>query len=445
MMKVLGDRVIEETMAMGTDLQTRVLVTGGSIAGPAVAHELWRFGFAPTLLERAPRPRAAGQNVDVRGSAREVLRRTGLYEAVAAAGTGEVGTRFLRPDGSTYASFPVRDHTHRLEADRAADGPTAELEILRGRLSELLRGATGGDVEHRYGEHLVHVEHDVPGGGVDVVTSRGSREHYDLLVVAEGKRSATRDLVFTDGRRAEVTYTDRGQYVGYGRIQPSRDDDQWWRWLTAPGGRIVSLRPDDVGTTRATLAFMAPPMGLNRLGVEAQLAVLRERFADVGWQTQRVLDGFAGAPEEFYLERAEQVRTPRWSRGRVVLLGDTAWGGPTGMGTSLALLAAHVLAGELALERERARSRGASLEPERALTAYEQRLRPYVDKTQRVRPGIPALALPKSRWGLALLHGAHRLAATPLLRRAGERALLASSSETVELPDYRSSTTRTSA
>lgn len=189
---------------------------------------------------------------------------------------------------------------------------------------------------------------------------------------------------------------------------------------------------------------MAPPMGLHRLGVEAQLTVLRERFADVGWQTQRVLDGFAAAPEEFYLERAEQVRTPRWSRGRVVLLGDTAWGGPTGMGTSLALLAAHVLAGELALERDRALSRGASMEPERALAAYEQRLRSYVDKTQRVRPGIPALACPKSRWGLALLHGAHRLAATPLLRGAGERALLASTSDTVELPEYRSATTRAS-
>jgi len=180
---------------------------------------------------------------------------------------------------------------------------------------------------------------------VAVVTSRGSREHHDLLVVAEGRRSATRGLDFTDGRRVEVTYTDRGQYVACGRIPPSHDDDRWWRWLTAPGGRIVSLRPDDVGTTRATLAFTAPPMGLNGLGVDAQLTVLRERFADVGWQTQRVLDGFAAAPEEFYLERAEQVRSPRWSRGRVVLLGDTAWGGPTGMGTSLALLGAHVPAG----------------------------------------------------------------------------------------------------
>ena len=423
---------------MGTDARTRVLVTGGSIAGPALAHELRRAGFTPTLLERAARPRGAGQNVDVRGPARTVLRRTGLLEAVAAAGTGEVGTRFLKPDGSTYASFPVRRHVreHGTAPDSGVDGPTAELEILRGRLSTLLLDATDGQVEHRYGEHLVHVDPSAPGGGVDVVTAGGSQEHYDLLVVAEGKRSSTRDHVFAGGGRTEVSYTDRGQYVGYGRIERTHDDDQWWRWLTAPGGRIVSLRPDDVGTTRATLAFMAPPMGINRLGVDAQLAVLRERFADVGWQAQRVLDGFTAAPEEFYLERAEQVHTPRWSRGRVALLGDTAWGGPTGMGTSLALLGAHVLAGELALERDRAVAQGVPLVPERALLAYEERLRPYVDRTQRVRPGIPALASPTSGWGVRVLRGAHRLAATTLLRGAGERALLASTSETFDLPDY---------
>src|SRR4051794_20612927 len=119
----------------------RVLVTGGSIAGPAVAWQLHRAGFTPTLLERAPEPRDAGQNVDIRGAGREVLRRTGMYERVAAAVTGETGTRFVRPDGSVYASVAVHGRP---------DGPTAELEILRGELSRLLLEATAGEVEHRY-------------------------------------------------------------------------------------------------------------------------------------------------------------------------------------------------------------------------------------------------------------------------------------------------------
>lgn len=394
----------------------RVLVTGGSIAGPAVAWGLQRAGFATTLLERAPRMRSAGQNVDVRGVGRDVLARMGLREQVAAAGTGEVGTRFLRPDGSVYASVPARE---------GQDGPTADLEILRGQLSRLLLEATAGTVEHRYGEHLVEVDQDPD--GVDVVSDRGRKERFDLLVIAEGRRSRTRDLVFAPGSSGGARYQDRGQYVAYGTIDRAESDDQWWKWLTARDRRIVSLRPDNLGTTRATLGFMAPPMGVERLDFEAQIRVLRERFAEVDWQADRIIDGFEARPEEFYFERAEQVRMPGWSQGRVAVVGDSAWAGPTGMGTTLALLGAHVLAGELAEQHS---------EPARALQAYERRLRPFVEKTQQLPPGVPGLALPKSSWGLKALHATHRMIASRPLQNLAQRALLPSSRDSLKLPDY---------
>ncbi|GAA2584037.1 FAD-dependent monooxygenase [Winogradskya consettensis] len=406
-------------MSMTDSNPPRVLVTGAGIAGPALAWGLRRAGFATTLLERAPQQRSAGQNVDIRGAGHEVLRRMGLRAEVAAAGTGELGTRFLRPDGSVYAVFPARP---------GEDGPTAELEILRGQLSALLLRATAGGVEHRYGDHLVEVAQD--GDGVDVVTATGRRERYDLLVVAEGRRSRTRDLVLPSGSGA--SYHDLGQYVAYGTIDRAGNDDRWWRWLTATGRRVASLRPDNVGSTRATLAFMAPPMGVDRLDAGAQIRVLRERFAGVGWETPRILDGFAARPDEFYFERIEQVRVPRWSHGRVALVGDTAWGAPTGMGTTLALLGAHVLAGELATERDG----GTPFDPARAFRAYEKVLRTHVERTQQLPPGVPGIALPDSRWGLRVLHGVHRLTATRALRTVAERALLSSASTSLALPEY---------
>lgn len=395
----------------------KVLITGGSIAGPAVALGLRRAGFSVTLLERAARARGAGQNVDIRGAGHEALRRMGLRDAVAGASTRELGTRFLRPDGTVYASVPGRP---------GRDGPTAELEILRGQLSHLLLRATADEAEHRYGDHLVQVDQDEH--GVDVVSAAGRRERYDLLVIAEGRRSRTRDLAFT----SRAGYRDLGQYVAYGTIDRADTDDRWWRWLTATGSRVASLRPDNLGTMRAALAFLAPPLGLHRLDVEAQIAVLRARFAGVNWETGRILDGFAARPAEFYFERVEQVRTPRWSEGRVALVGDTAWGAPTGMGTSLALLGAYVLAGELAVERDR----GGAFDPARAFRAYEQRLRPHIDKTQRVPPGVPAAALPKSHWGLTVLQAAHRLAASRALSGLADRALPSSASARLALPDY---------
>jgi len=104
---------------------SRVLVTGASVAGPAVAYWLAKIGYNVTVVELAPQLREGGQNIDVRASGREVLRLMGLEEAVLQRNTGEIGTRFVAEDGSVVAEYPVEDQD-------GTEGPTAELEILRG-------------------------------------------------------------------------------------------------------------------------------------------------------------------------------------------------------------------------------------------------------------------------------------------------------------------------
>ena len=392
-----------------------VLVTGGSIAGPAVAWALLRAGFAPTLLERAPSRRTAGQNVDSRDAGHQVIDAMGLREAVRGKRTGELGTQFLDRFGRTYAEFP---------AEEGRDGPTAELEILRGDLSDLLLSLTENDIPHRYGDHVTAVS--TKDDGVEVTLAGGAQERYDLMVIAEGRRSRTRDLVFG----SQTTFRDLGEYVAYGTIDRTPEDDAYWRWLTATGSRMVSLRPDAQGTTRANLAFFAPPLGLDSLPFEAQLHVLREHFADVGWETPRILAGFAQRPEEFYLERFAQVRLPTYTHGRVALVGDAAWGsGPSGMGTTLALVGAYVLAGELG------RSYGNRHLAE-AFGGYERVMRPYAEKVQNFPPGLPRLLFPKSRAGLGVLKAVHQVVASGPVRHAAERAFLSKAAVMPELPKY---------
>jgi hypothetical protein len=84
-----------------------VLISGASIAGPALASWLTRYRFDTTIVERAPAFRSGGQNIDIRGAPREVLRRAGLEEAVRNATTGEIGTRFIGNDGKIVAEFPA--------------------------------------------------------------------------------------------------------------------------------------------------------------------------------------------------------------------------------------------------------------------------------------------------------------------------------------------------
>ncbi|CAM3700647.1 FAD-dependent oxidoreductase [Nocardioides zeicaulis] len=397
---------------MDTRPRPRVLVTGASVAGPAAAYWLDRTGWDVTVLERADGPRAGGQNVDVRGLAREVLERMQLLDAVRDAGTGEVGTRFVDADGGTVSEFPTDDET--------GDGPTAELEILRGELARVLREACSEGITWRYGDHVVEVEQD--DASATVTLAGGRVEQYDLVVVAEGPWSHTRGLVMTGDDEPELERL--GMYCAWATIPRTEDDDRWWRWMSVPGSRSVNLRPDNTGTTRAMLNFMTDDTGLRDLSPDELRAELAERFSDVGWEAPRILAALGDA-DDLYLDDLTQVRCPTWSRGRVVLLGDAAWCVTPigGFGTSLALIGAYVLAAELA--------RAESVDG--GLASYEEWLRPLVDDVQDLPPGTPRLANPRSRLGVALFNAGTRLAAAGPVRALASR-FTSSTSTDRELP-----------
>ncbi|WP_298959104.1 FAD-dependent monooxygenase [uncultured Methylobacterium sp.] len=374
----------------------RVLITGASIAGNAAAWWLSRAGCDVTVVERAPAFRDGGQNIDVRGAGREVLRGMGLERAALERGTGEEGTAWIDAGGRVAARFLAGE----------GDGPTAEMEILRGDLARLLHDAARDRATFRFGDRVAGIVPD--GEGVEVAFAGGRAERYDAVVVAEGVGSATRDLVFP----GEATARWMDLTLAYFTIPRAPGDDRMWRWYHAPGGRSVSLRPDRHGTTRAMLGIRKPPAGEQDWDTERQKAWLRERFADAGWEAPRVLAAMDGA-DDFYLDVLRQVRMPRWSNGRVVLTGDAAWCATplAGIGATLAVTGARVLAGEMA--------RGGDLPA--AFAAYERTMRPMVEQAQGVPKLAPRLMNPDSRLGIRLLHAALSVASRPGLRALAAR------------------------
>lgn len=378
----------------------RILITGASVAGTALAYWLARAGHEVEVVEKAEAFRDGGQNIDLRGPGREVLKRMGLEKAALARGTGEEGTAWVDEDGRPVAEFDTRDLD--------GDGPTAELEILRGDLARLLYEASAGQAAFRFGDVVQAVEQDE--AGVAVSFHSGRRDRFDLVVVAEGVGSSTRDLVFpgeNDPRWMDLT-------IAYFTISRTEDDDRLWRWYHAPGGRSVSLRPDTHGTTRAMLSVQKRPDGEQDWPRERQMAWLRETFADAGWQTPRVLAGME-TTDDFYFDVLRQVRMERWSRGRVVLVGDAAWCVTPlgGVGATLAVTGAYVLAGELAVNADL----------DQALKAYDAAMRPLVDKIQGIPKLAPRLMNPHSRIGIRILHGALKIAALPAVRKAAGGAM----------------------
>ncbi|MFE2169268.1 FAD-dependent monooxygenase [Streptomyces sp. NPDC059447] len=76
-------------------MDNRILISGAGIAGLTLAHWLARYGFRPTVVERAPGLRAGGNGVDLRGPAIQVAERMGVMEQARAAATDVVGMKFV--------------------------------------------------------------------------------------------------------------------------------------------------------------------------------------------------------------------------------------------------------------------------------------------------------------------------------------------------------------
>ncbi|NYH12251.1 FAD-dependent monooxygenase [Pseudomonas moraviensis] len=390
----------------------KILVTGASIAGPALAYWLSRQGMDVTVVERAPAFRDGGQTIDVRGAGREVVRRMGLEDLIRANTTHEQGIAFVDRDNQTKAFIGVNAFD--------GDGPIAELEILRGELAKLLIQHSEDRVTYRFGDSIETIEDD--GEQVHVRFERGGEQVFDLVIVAEGIGSTTRNQVFGD----EVKRRPLDLYTAYFTVPRQPSDGQVMRWHNLPGGRCVCLRPDNLGTTRAFLSFQQAPSGYEKLAQDEQKSLLKKLFADAGWETPRVLAALDDTTD-LYLEAVGQVKMPRWSKGRIALLGDAAYcASPiSGMGTSLGLCGAYVLAGELARHADH----------RQAFATYEALMRPFVAQAQSVPKFAPRLASPHSRLGIALGHAVLRMATAPGLKTLFGK-ILSPKADAIVLPDY---------
>ncbi|UNI15655.1 hypothetical protein JDV02_002166 [Purpureocillium takamizusanense] len=435
-----------------------ILIVGCSIAGPTLATFLLLSPLPAsqkphiTILERAPALRPHGQNIDVRGAGVTILRKLGLLDAVRAATTGEAGVQFVDAADRVWAAFPAGRSSGEEEetaAASAAASPTSEFEILRGRFAQLcwrrseqaserVRREGGRGIEFVFGDRLDELEQRGDNKVHVRFAQSGVRRAFDVVVGADGLQSLTRQMAW--GCEGEGERVKRlGMYGGFFSMpRVGATDTAWRRWYHAPGRRGIMLRPD--GTGERTTVFMAvvkddddgdarldAAATSGRGGVQVQKELLREYFADAGWESERVVREML-ATDDFYYDAIAQVKMESWSKGRVVLVGDAGYcASPiSGMGTTLALSGAYNLAGALLRHPS---------DPGAAFAVYEDAMRPTVDRAQKLAPGMPHLLHPQTAWGVWMLNAImfvlYRSGLLPLLARfAGPPA------HSVPVPDY---------
>jgi 2-polyprenyl-6-methoxyphenol hydroxylase-like FAD-dependent oxidoreductase len=400
-----------------------ILISGAGIAGAAAAYWLRKAGYAVTVVERAPTPRPGGQTVDLRGAGRTVMKRMGLLDQIRATTVTQRGIAWIDASGRHRAEMPVEAFD--------GNGIVSADEILRGDVAAILYEASRPGVSYVFDDTITALELD--SDGVLVTFEKADPRHFDLVVGADGLHSVVRRLAF--GLETSAVRP-LGLLNAWFTTPAEIDLDNWYLMHNAPGGRVVSVRPGRLpGEQKAAFSFRSTET-FNRGDATAQLDLLERHFAEVGWATPQLLRAARSAPD-FYLDSMGQVRLDRWSRGRVVLLGDAGYCPTplTGLGTSLALVGAYILAGELAASSENTTAVADDAAIQGALERYETLMRPYVEEGQALPPGGVDGYAPMSPLriavGWASMRWSQRWPMRPLMERVFSKA------DAIDLPDYK--------
>ncbi|OJZ67382.1 hypothetical protein BRW65_26235 [Mycobacterium paraffinicum] len=316
---------------------TDVLISGASVAGATAAYWLGRHGYSVTVVERHPGPRPGGQAIDVRGPALGVLERMGLLAAAQKRKTQIRGASVVDRDGNELS----RD-TEATPTGGPIDSP--DIELLRDDLVELLYGASQWTTEYVFDDTITGLEDD--GAAVNVTFERAPARSFDLVIGADGLHSNVRRLVFGP----EEQFIERlGTHAAIFTVPNFLDLDYWqtWHYGDSTMAGVYSARNN--AEARAMLGFMETDLRIDYRDTEAQFAELERRMADDGWVRPQLLEYMRSAPD-FYFDEMSQIKMDRWSKGKVALVGDAGYccSPLSGQGTSVALLGAYILAGELA-------------------------------------------------------------------------------------------------
>jgi 2-polyprenyl-6-methoxyphenol hydroxylase-like FAD-dependent oxidoreductase len=363
----------------------KILISGAGIGGPTLAYWLGRYGFEPTIVEKAPRLRTGGYVIDFWGAGFEIADRMGLLPEITRKGYRVQEVRVVDREGHRIAGFSAET------VARAAQGRFVSLP--RGDLAAIIFGKIEGKVETIFGDSVARIEQSEK--CVHVTFESGAAREFDIVVGADGLHSRVRELAFG----AETKFE---KYLGYKVAAFDADgykprDELVYVMHTEVGRQVARFAMRDNRTMFMFIFADASVDQKDAADIQTQKSLLRENFGDTGWECPRILD-LLDESGDIYFDRVSQIRMDppdrgSWTRGRVTLLGDAASCVSllAGQGTALAMVAAYILAGELR------RSKG---DYPSAFARYQELFGPFVLGKQKAALRFAGAFAPKSKFGL---------------------------------------------
>ncbi|MEU6051116.1 FAD-dependent oxidoreductase [Streptomyces xanthochromogenes] len=383
---------------------SKAVVIGGGIAGLATAINLHHRGWSVTVVEKATIQEKDGSYLVLYPAATSAARRLGIM--------GDLPARLL-------PHYKITEVNRRGDRLRGAVSPLIfkppPIAMLHGDLWNAIRRRVPEEVEIKYNASITSLRQtsDTVHAGVTDSSGDETIEEFDLLVGCDGVDSTVREMAFGpinqyafSTRKCLVTSRLRHALPGFGPEEGISVHEP---------GRVTILFPW-AGNRPCLSVYVDEHL------ITADLPQQDIFRTAVGMGTTGdILDRLSELviPDSPTVHSATQITVPRYSKGRIVLLGDSAWcsTSASGMGAAAALQAAELLA--LALDRNKHL-------PD-ALTQWENTVRPLDRFSKSLGRHTLSILCTRTAMGKALRiagsHGARLPVLSDLFLAAYKKAL----------------------
>ncbi len=356
-----------------------ILISGAGIAGTALAYWLKKFGFSPTIVESAPGLREGGYAIDFMGAGYDVAEKMGIVPALEEADINFSKLAFVDSNDQEKGSMDYQKIKDFLNG-RA-------LTLLRSDLARIIYQSLADDVEIIFGDSIAKFDQDEK--GVTVNFQSGKARNFDLVVGADGLHSNVRGLVFGDEAQFEKFY---GYYTSSFTIHNFSLENNAFAMYNVPGKQVAVYSNGENQSTTFFIFASPEKISFDNRDIGQQKKILKAEFENSGWKCFQLLSQMDTA-NDFYFDSVSQVKMDRWYKGRIALVGDAGYCPSllSGKGSTLAMVGAYILAGEL---------KQANGDFETAFKQYEILFKPFMEKKQKAARAFAKSFVPKSGLGI---------------------------------------------
>jgi 2-polyprenyl-6-methoxyphenol hydroxylase-like FAD-dependent oxidoreductase len=334
-------------------MKKTVLISGAGIAGLTMAYWLNYYGYSVTVAEVASGLRKGGAAIDVRGEALNVAERMHILDKIKAK---KITTAVEFVDAENNCLAAIKNF--------GEDESGRDIELNRDHLIEIIYEAATTGVEYLFNNRIKAINQ--VNEKVSVIFDKEQPRDFDFVFGADGVHSTVRKLVFGEESLFNHFF---GAYFAILKA------DETLGKLNR--GQLYNL-PNKMAATsdngNSFVLFRSPKLDYNYQNGTAYKKILMEAFAGCGWKVPDILKAMTNS-ENLYFDEVCQIKMLSWTKGRIALIGDAAYcsGFPTGMGTSLAMQGATILADELAASNS---------DYNVAFSKYNNVFRPFVETIQ---------------------------------------------------------------